>query len=69
MKTRFNKNGTVSIQQMPKETYWAIRNILLSAKMTFELNEEENEYWSNDGFICSLSKNQKRALDDIDWDI
>ena len=67
MKVKFNKNGTVSIQQMPKSLYYAIDSILASSKRTFEWNEEEGEWWSNSDFLCSLSKEEKELLDKAGW--
>lgn len=69
MKTRYNKNGTVSIQQMPKNMYYAILNIIGSAQRTFEWNEEENEWWSNSDFLCSLSPEEKEAMDKGGWSL
>lgn len=67
MKTRMNRNGTVSISQMPKELYYAVLSILGSAQRSFEWNEEESEWWSNTDFICSLSPEEKESLDKINW--
>lgn len=69
MKSKYNKSGTVSIQQMPKEMYYAILSILGSAERSFEWNEEEKEWCSNDDFLCSLSPEEKAALDKANWTI
>ena len=69
MKKRFNKNGTVTISQMPKDLYWAIDSILRSSERAFEWNEEESAWWSNADFICELSPNEKKALDKNGWNL
>lgn len=67
MRIRQYKNGTVSITGMDEHVYTAIQEILFSSKQTFEYDEEESEYRSNDDFVCSLSEEQKDALDNIAW--
>ena len=67
MRTKFNKNGTVSISQMPKPLYWAVLSIIASSERTFEWNENEQEWWSNSDFLCSLSNEEKEALDKNRW--
>lgn len=67
MRTRFNKNGTVTISQMPKELYWAVLSIVASSERTFEWNEDEQEWCSNSDFLCSLSKEEKESLDKNRW--
>lgn len=67
MKIRFNKNETVSIQQMPKEMYYAIRKILSSAENAFYWNEDADEWWSNGDFLCSLLDKEKELLDKSNW--
>ena len=69
MITKFNKDNTVTISQMPKDLYWAVVSILGSARRTFEWQEDENEYWSNSDFLCSLSPEEKEALDDENWSL
>ena len=54
---------------MPKDLYWAILSILGSSKRTFEWNEEESAWWSNDDFICELSPKEKKMLDKYRWSI
>lgn len=67
MKKRFNKNGTVTINQMPMDLYWAIDSILRSSERAFEWNEEESAWWSNTDFICELSPKEKKELDKNGW--
>ena len=69
MRTRFNKNDTVTISQMPKDLYWAIDSILRSSERAFEWNEEESAWWSNTDFICELSPKEKEMLDKHRWSI
>ena len=69
MRTRFNKNDTVTISQMPKELYWAVLSILGSSKQSFEWNEEESAWWSNSDFVCELSAKEKKMLDNHNWSI
>lgn len=69
MRTRFNKNDTVTISQMPMDLYWAIDSILRSSERAFEWNEEESAWWSNTDFICELSPNEKEMLDKHRWSI
>lgn len=65
MRTKFNKNGTVSILQLSEAAYDAICSILGSAEQTFYLDESEDRYCSNDDFICTLEKREKQAMDEI----
>ena len=67
MQVKFNKNGTVSILQMPKAMYSAIQNIIMSSERTFEWQEEEQEWWSNSDFLCTLSPKEKEAMDKKNW--
>lgn len=67
MKTKYNKNGTVSLLQIPKTLYYAIESILASSRNAFEWNEEEGEWWSNTDFICWLSPEEKEELDKKGW--
>ena len=67
MKSKYNKNGTVSILQMPKQLYYAIQSIMASSRNAFEWNGEEGEWWSNTDFLCSLSPEEKEALDKAGW--
>lgn len=67
MKIKYNKDGTVSINRMPKNMYYAIRSILSSSERTFEWDEQEEEWSSNSDFLCSLSAEEKEALDKIKW--
>jgi hypothetical protein len=69
MRTRFNKNDTVTISQMPRDLYWAIDSILRSSERAFEWNEEESAWWSNTDFICELSPKEKEMLDKHKWSI
>ena len=67
MNVKSNKNGTVSILQMPKAMYSAIQNIIMSSEQTFEWQEEEQEWWSNSDFLCVLSPEEKEAMDKKNW--
>lgn len=67
MQVKFNKNGTVSILQMPKAMYSAIQNIIMSSERTFEWQEELQEWWSNSDFLCTLSPEEKEAMDKKNW--
>jgi len=68
-RTKFNKNETVSIIGLSIEQYNAISSIVFSAKRCFEEPEENGEYYSNDDFVCSLSPQEKAAMDKADWTI
>ena len=68
MKVKYNKNGTVSIIGMDETLYYAIQNIIRSAEVSFNEPEENGDYYSND-FVCSLSPQEKEALDRAGWDI
>lgn len=67
MRTKYNKNGTVSITGMSKELYCAIQDIVMSAENCFEYQECKDEYYSNDGFICTLTKERIDELNKIKW--
>lgn len=67
MQVKSNKNGTVSILQMPEAMYSAIQNIIMSSERTFEWQEEEQEWWSNSDFLCTLSPEEKEAMDKKNW--
>ena len=69
MNVKYNKNGTVSILQMPKAMFYAILSVLGSAERTFEWDEEEGEWCSNSDFLCSLSSEEKEELDKNGWSI
>ena len=69
MKIKYNKDGTVSISRMPKNMYNAIQSVLSSAERTFEWDEQEEEWSSNSDFLCSLSVEEKEALDKIRWSV
>ena len=69
MNVKYNKNGTVSILQMPKAMFYAILSVLDSAERTFEWDEEEGEWCSNSDFLCSLSSEEKEELDKNGWSI
>lgn len=43
--------------------YWAICKVVASSKQTFvNWNEDEQEWESNDDFICSLTDEEKQEL-------
>lgn len=67
MQVKSNKNSTVSILQMPKAMYSAIQNIIMSSERTFEWQEEQQEWWSNSDFLCTLSTEEKEAMDKKNW--
>lgn len=67
MNVKYNKDGTVSISRMSKNVYYAIQSVLSSAERTFEWDEQEEEWSSNSDFLCSLSAEEKEALDKINW--
>ena len=67
MRTKFNKNGTVSILQLPMAAYDAICNVLMSSEQTFEREESAGQYWANSDFVCALEKEEKEAMDEINW--
>lgn len=69
MKTRFNQNGTVSIIGMGETLYYAIQNIIRSSEQCFDEPEDSGEFYSNDAFVCSLSQEEKEALDKAGWDL
>lgn len=68
MKTKINKNGTVSVYGMTMAQYNAINNILLSSEGCFD-EEENGEYKSNDDFVCTLTEEEKEAMDEIGWSL
>lgn len=65
-KTHFNKNNTVSIIGLTKDEYNALRSIVYSSKRCFDEPDEDEGYYSNDDFVCLLSKEEKQALDNLD---
>ena len=67
MRTRFNKNGTVTITGMSYELYSAIQDIVLSAESCFEYQDDECEYQSNDDFVCTLTREGIEELNKIKW--
>ncbi len=67
MKTKFNKNGTVSITGISKDAYFAIRTIVMAAQKAFDEPEEDGDYRSNDDFFCILEEKEIKELNKIDW--
>lgn len=68
-RTKFNQNGTVSIIGLSREQYNAIDSIIKSAQRCFIEPEESGEYYSNEDFVCTLSPQEKAAMDKADWTI
>lgn len=64
-RTRFNKNGTVSILGLTKDEYNAITTVIYASQQCFSEQEENGEYYSNDDFLCTLSQEEKEALDKL----
>lgn len=67
MNVKYNKNGTVSILQMPEDLYEAIRTILISMENKFDYEEAHEEWWCDGDVVCVLEKKEKEALDKADW--
>ena len=67
MKVRFNKNESISILGLTKDQYFAIRNIVMAANNAFDEPEDNGDYYSNEDFICVLTRNEIEALDKIKW--
>mgnify|MGYP000025335348 FL=1 len=65
-RTRFNKNGTVSILGLTKDEYNALRSVMYSSRRCFDEPDEDQGYYSNDDFVCLLSKEEKEALDNLE---
>lgn len=61
-KTKFNKNGTVSILSLTEDEYNALRSVIYSSKRCFDEPDEDQGYYSNDDFVCLLSKEEKRSI-------
>lgn len=66
-RTRFNKNGTVSITGISLELYYAIQKIVSASESAFSDPEENGEYYSNCDFLCSLTPKEKEELEKNDW--
>lgn len=67
MRTRFNKNGTVTITGMSQELYSAIQDIVMSAENCFEHYIDKDEYEAHEGFICVLTRDRIKELNKIKW--
>lgn len=67
MRTKFNKNGTVSITGISKDAYFAIRTIVMAAQKAFDEPEDDGEYRSNEDFFCCLEEKEIEELNKIDW--
>lgn len=65
-KTKFNKNGTVSILSLTEDEYNALRSVIYSSKRYFDEPDKDQGYYSNDDFVCLLSKEEKEALDNLE---
>lgn len=59
-RTRFNKNGTVSILGLTKDEYNAITTVIYASQQCFPEQEENGEYYSNDDFYVLSRKKKKR---------
>ena len=69
MKTKHNKNGTVSITCMSKDIYNFI-NMVLCGLQGSEIYGHVSERWYIAGEIdINFSKAEKEALDNIKWQI
>lgn len=68
MKTKFNKDITVSIYGMPYELYEAIRTILNGNEFSLE-EQEDGTYACNGDVLYVLDKVEKEALDKANWTI
>lgn len=67
-RTRFNKNGTVSITGISLDLYYGIQKIVSAAESAFvDPKEDDGEYHSNNDFVCSLSQEEKDALEKEWW--
>lgn len=64
-RTRFNKNGTVSILGLTKDEYNAMTQVIYASQQCFPEQEENGEYYSNEDFVCTLSQQEKKALDNL----
>lgn len=63
--TKFNKNKTVSIIGLTKAQYDALRKVVYSATECFDEENKEGEYYSNENFLCILTKEEKEGLEEI----
>lgn len=64
-RTRFNKNGTVSILGLTKDEYNAMTQVIYASQQCFPEREENGEYYSNEDFVCILSQQEKEALNNL----
>jgi hypothetical protein len=65
-KTHFNKNNTVSIIGLTRDEYNALCSVMYSSKKCFNEPDEDEGYYSDDDFVCLLSKEEKQALDNLE---
>ena len=68
MKTRKNKsNSTYSISGLTATEYSVLRSVLFSSRRCFPSNEDnyrmDEEYYSNDDFVCTLTGREIEALE------
>ena len=69
MKTKINKNGTVSITGMTKETYQAINWILSQVENTIQFDDDMDCYSTMDDGLITMNQQEKKALDNVKWHI
>lgn len=67
MKRKYNKNGTVSVYNMPEPLYDAINTILCGVEHSFDENEEGDFQCDGVSVCITLSSRQMNMLKDIDW--
>ena len=69
--TRFNQNGTVSIVGLTRDEYNAIAAIVSAAEMAFDNQSgvDDAEYHATDDFRCTLTINEKKAMDKRLWSL
>ena len=67
MKVKFKDGGKVSITDMPMALFDAVQKLMWSSRHSFVWDEDIQEWDSNGDFVCGLDKEEKEALDDINW--
>ena len=66
MKTKHLKSGKISITGLTAEEYSVICSVVYSSKRCFPEQEDNGEWYSNDDFVCILTDEEKRVLDNIE---
>ncbi|GAB0481650.1 hypothetical protein KML24007_03960 [Alistipes indistinctus] len=63
MKVNRTKAGTYTITGITKNQYNALRTILTTDDdRCFDEANEDGDYYSNDDFVCTLTKEEREAL-------